>query len=219
MSGVSWRKRRRLGVTAVVLSVFTAACSSSPHATHNGAAQTTTTVATTTTTLPTQPPTTPALTSQSVIAHDQSVIAADYGNCAAFSPSGCSFTTVSTSDGTRGTLLAVLLHQQFGDGTGRAAVFFFHGTIPLIGTPDLPPRTATLHGPGLEYVTDVAGQGVRVTATGEFAVTYVVSSGPNECNACVGNDGTDTYVYGWNGTTMVLISGVPPKPPSVIGEG
>lgn len=202
---------------AAGLALLTAACSSPSGGTHHAPAHTTTTTATS---APSVTSTTTASTAgPTVITHDQSVVAAYYGNCSAFSPSGCQLTTVVTPDGAGGRLYAVLLHQQFGDGTGRAAVFFFRGTVVLTGTPDLPPRTPSGQGPGLGYVTDVSGVGVRADGTGRFAVTYVVTSGPNECNACVGNDGTDTYVYGWNGTTMVLVSGQPPKPPAVIGEG
>lgn len=61
--------------------------------------------------------------------------------------------------------------------------------------------------------------GISVPSPGQFAVTYVVSSGPDMCNARDGDDGTDTFVYRWNGSAMARESGTPPTPPAVIGDG
>jgi hypothetical protein len=136
--------------------------------------------------------------------------------CQAFSANGCFFKEVSTPVGRAGTLYAIELELQYGDGAGRGAVFFFLGTTLLTNASRLQPMTASPIGPGLEYVTDAPG-GIAAPSTGQIAVRFVVSSRPNMCSSCVGNDGTDTYVYGWK-SGLVLVSGSPPAPPGVIGE-
>lgn len=149
-------------------------------------------------------------------AHDEDVAAGYYGGCSSFEPSGqgCRMSVVSTPAGARGTLYAVVLRQQSGDGTGRGAVLFFHGTTLITGTSALAPGKRALHGPGLGWV-----QSVGSPAEGRLSVRYAVSSASGVCTACVGDAGTDTYVYGWNGTSMTVVSGSPPPRPKVIGEG
>jgi hypothetical protein len=150
------------------------------------------------------------------VGDDERVVSAKDKNCAPFSARGCLYSVVDTPTAS-GTLYAVELKLQFGDGTGRGAVFFFLGKRLLSNTPTLPPKTASPLGPGLEYVTDAPG-GLSVLSPGHIAVRFVVSSRPNLCNACIGNDGTDTYVYGWR-DALVLVSGKPPAGSAVIGEG
>jgi hypothetical protein len=132
----------------------------------------------------------------------------------------CQFEVASTTDGRGGTLYGIEVVSQFGDGYGRGAVFFFRGESLLAGTGSLAPATSVQHGAGLDWVLDPGvAPGISVPSPGQFAVTYVVSSGPDMCNACDGDDGTDTFVYRWNGSAMALESGTSPTPPAVIGDG
>jgi hypothetical protein len=148
---------------------------------------------------------------------DEATVSAMVRGCQAFSANGCFFKEVSTPVGRAGTLYAIELEFQYGDGAGRGAVFFFLGTTLLPKASRLQPMTASPVGPGLEYVTDAPG-GIAVPSTGQISVRFVVSSRANMCTSCVGNDGTETYVYGWK-SGLVLVSGSPPAPPAVIGEG
>jgi hypothetical protein len=147
---------------------------------------------------------------------DEAALSALYDGCAGT----CAYETASTPDGAGGSLYAIEVEQQFGDGYGRGAVFFFHGETLLPGTGSLEPGTSVEKGQGLDWVLDPgAGPGISVPSSGHFTVTFVVSSAPNLCNACDGNDGTTTFTYGWNGTDMVVDAGTPPTPPAVIGDG
>jgi hypothetical protein len=150
------------------------------------------------------------------LAADESALSTLYEGCAGT----CAYETASTPDGAGGILYAIEVEQQYGDGYGRGAVFFFHGETLLPGTGALAPGTSVEKGEGLDWVLDPgAGPGISVPSSGHFAVTFVVSSAPNLCNACDGNDGTTTYTYGWNGTALVVDSGTAPTPPAVVGDG
>jgi hypothetical protein len=151
------------------------------------------------------------------LAADEAVVGGKDGNCKAFSAHGCLFEDVATSVGSAGMLYAIELKHQSGDGSGRGAVFFFLNTTLLTNAADLSPKTASPLGSGLQYVTDAPGA-VSISGPGAVSVRYVVSSGPNLCNSCVGNDGTTVYTYGYN-KGLVVTSGAPPAPPAVIGEG
>jgi hypothetical protein len=55
-----------------------------------------------------------------------------------------------------------------------------------------------------------------MTSDGSGGVLYAIllpmqfgDGTPQMCNARIGNDGTDAYVYRWNGTDMTLLSGTP----------
>ena len=150
------------------------------------------------------------------LAKDESVLSSLYDACGGT----CRYETVETTDGAGGTLYAIEVTDQFQDGYGRGAVFFFRGVSLLAGTGGLAPGTSVQHGAGLDWVLDPeAGKGVSVPSSEHFAVTYIVSSAANLCNACDGDAGTDTYTYAWNGSALVLGSGTPPAPPAVIGDG
>ncbi len=135
------------------------------------------------------------------VAHDEAVISAQYGQCRAFFvPNGCPFGSVAqTSDGSGGHLYGVLLTQSTGDACFRGIAYFFDGEKPV--------------GSSQENVVALQSDG-----PGRFAVGYAVSN-PKVDPSCAGNGsaGTDTYVYGWNGSAVVKISGSPPPPPEVIG--
>jgi hypothetical protein len=162
------------------------------------------------------PATTGATANPTAVADNEAALSALYGGCGGT----CRYEVVSTTDGAGGTLYGIEVVQQFGEGYGRGAVFFFHGTSLLAGTGALAPATSVEHGSGLDWVLDPgAGPGISVPSPGRFAVTYVVSSAPGLCNACDGNDGTDTFVYRWDRSALVLQSGTEPTPPAVIGDG
>jgi hypothetical protein len=150
------------------------------------------------------------------LAVDESALSNLYMSCGGT----CQYESVSTPDGAGGTLYAIEVVSQFPDGYGRGAVFFFHGESLLPGTGNLAPNTSVQHGSGLDWVLDPeAAPGISVPSPGHFAVTFIVSSGPNLCNACDGNAGTTTFTYDWNGAAMVVQSGTTPAPPAVIGDG
>ena len=166
-----------------------------------------------TTTTTTSPDAQPAAVA---LAADEAALSTLYNGCAG----ACTYETASTTDGAGGTLYAVEVDQQYGDSYGRGAVFFFHGETLLPGTGALAPGTSVEKGQGLDWVLDPgAGPALSVPSSGRFAVTFVVSSAADMCNACDGNDGTDTFTYGWNGTALVVDSGTVPTPPAVIGDG
>jgi hypothetical protein len=150
------------------------------------------------------------------LAADESSLSHLYAGCGG----SCQFETASTTDGSGGTLYAVEVANQNQDGYGRGAVFFFHGDTLLPGTGNLAPQTTVEQGAGLDWVVGPeAAPAVSAPSAGHFAVTYIVSSGPNMCNACDGDAGTDTYTYDWNGSAMTVASGNAPAPPAVIGDG
>jgi hypothetical protein len=148
---------------------------------------------------------------------DEAAISAQFGNCTVFTgPAGCQSVmyAVSTPDGHGGTLYAIEMNQTMGDGTGRGSVFFYDGITPLTVC-HLPPEVSYC-GPGdLQWVAE---NGVAATGTGQITVQFVVSSHAGECNACIGDAGTDTYVYRENASGgLELASGQLPPPPKVIG--
>jgi hypothetical protein len=203
-------------VAAVVGALVLAGCGSTqpaPSPAQKPAAPTTTAPAASTTTAAASPyARSPAV----AIPADEATLSALYNGCAGT----CAYETASTPDGAGGTLYAIEVEQQFADGYGRGAVFFFHGETVLPGTGALEPGTSVENAQGLDWVLDPgAGPGISVPSSGHFAVTFVVSSAANMCNACDGNDGTTTFTYGWNGTAMVVDSGTPPTPPAVVGDG
>ncbi len=141
-----------------------------------------------------------------VVAHDEAVVSATLGNCAAFrGPNGsCPFgPVVPTSDGS-GNLLYGFSSQTTGDDCFRGIAYFFDGERLLGNTSQLPPNS-------IGGVVAMHAAGPR-----RFAVGYGVS--PSKLTSCAenGSAGTDTYVYGWNGSRMFLVSGTPPAPPKVI---
>lgn len=139
-----------------------------------------------------------------VVAHDEAAVAAMYGNCSAFNPDGCPFGPIVTTPDGSGNLLYAISIQTTGDDCFRHIAYFFDGERLLGNTSQLPP-------------TSIGGV-VAMQAAGprRFAVGYGVS--PSKLTSCAenGSAGKDTYVYGWNGSRMFLVSGTPPVPPEVI---
>jgi hypothetical protein len=72
------------------------------------------------------------------LAADESALSVLYDGCAGT----CAYETASTPDGAGGTLYAIEVEQQYGDGYGRGAIFFFHGETLLAGTGALAPGTS-----------------------------------------------------------------------------
>ena len=140
-----------------------------------------------------------------MVAADEAVVGAANGQCAAFTPDRrCPFATVATSsDGAGGLLYALELSATSGDACLRGVTYFFDGRRLLTDTTRLPPHLA---GGVVALRSDAAGQ---------FTVGYAVSL-PNSSCANNGSAGTDPYVYGWDGSGMVLRSGTAPIPPNVL---
>ncbi|HEX3424591.1 MAG TPA: hypothetical protein VHT30_00565 [Acidimicrobiales bacterium] len=144
-----------------------------------------------------------------VVAADEAAVAAANSQCAAFTPDRrCPFgPVVTSSDGAGGLLYAVALTAISGDACFRGVAYFFDGRRLATDSTRLPPNL-----PG--GVVSLAS-----AAAGQFTVGYGVSL-PNSSCADNGSAGTDPYVYGWNGSTMVLRSGTPPTPPKLlVGAG
>jgi lysophospholipase L1-like esterase len=109
---------------------------------------------------------------------------------------------------------------------------------PVLGNPPMLPGSDTYTAaipdaqvatPGASPggVLDVARNGVSAAGPQRFSIAYEISTpdgtGPDGTPfvsvAGIGNAGTDTYVYAWNGSTMTLVSGTAPSPPVVLGGG
>jgi hypothetical protein len=143
-----------------------------------------------------------------VVAHDEAVISASHEDCKAFEPAGrCPFGVVAmTPNGSGGSLYAFRLTEVTGDDCDRGLVYFFDDERLLVSTSDLAPHSS-------------AGV-VRLSADGpkRFAVGFAVS--PSSLTSCAANGsaGTATYVYGWNGSNMSVVSGgVPSRPKVIVG--
>ena len=186
-----------------------------------------TTAPTTTSTLPSTTTTTiparPTNTAQDA-AEDEFYVAGALDDCVAFTvdhkcPQSL-FQLAETSDGSRGNLYAVTAIQTTGDSCQRESVWFFDGTKPITLAADLPPMDllTNSHAPAGHFFL-VVGK-VRAVGAGELAVPFAVSTAtmPEGVScASVGNAGTDTYVYRWDGTTLAYVSGEPPASPRFLG--
>jgi len=148
------------------------------------------------------PVTTPSPNAQ-VIAHDEAIINRMRSYCGGFEPAskGCPFAVTSTPDGTGGRVYAIALLATAGDSCAGSIVYFFDGERLITDTTALPPSTTPpmvrLSSPG----------------TGRISVVWRVNPAVNTPCYQFGSAGTDTYLYGWNGKTMTLLSGNPPQPP------
>jgi hypothetical protein len=138
-----------------------------------------------------------------VIAHDEAIINQAHFNCTAFEPAGkgCPFSVATTPDGQDGLVYAITLLDNAGDSCAGSIVYFFDSEKLITDTTALPPYTT----PGAEAVTS--------PRVGQFRVVWSVNPSVNAICAQYGTAGTDTYLYGWNGTTMNLLAGTPPTPP------
>jgi hypothetical protein len=141
-----------------------------------------------------------------VVVHDEAVISASHDDCKAFEPTGrCPFgVVVRTPNGSGAWLYAFRLSAVTGDDCDRGLVYFFDKERLLVSTSHLAPHSS-------------AGV-VRLRADGpkRFAVGFAVS--PSSSTSCAenGSAGTTTYVYGWNGSKMSVVSGSLPSRPKVI---
>jgi len=143
-----------------------------------------------------------------VVSHDERVISASHDDCKAFEPTGrCPFgVVVRTPNGSGRWLYAFRLTAVTGDDCDRGLVYFFDEEQLLGSTSHLAPHSS-------------AGV-VRLRADGpkRFAVGFAVS--PSRSTSCAenGSAGTTTYVYGWNGSKVSVVSGsLPPRPKVVVG--
>jgi hypothetical protein len=141
--------------------------------------------------------------SPQVIAHDEAIINRKRSYCAGFEPAskGCPFAVTSTPDGAGGRVYAIALLATAGDSCAGSIVYFFDGERLITDTTALPPSTA----PPMARLSS--------PATGRIGVVWRVNPAVNAPCYQYGSAGTDTYLYGWNGTTMTLLSGNPPPSP------
>jgi hypothetical protein len=141
-----------------------------------------------------------------VVAHDEALISASHDDCKAFEPTGrCPFgVVVRTPNGSGESLYAFRLTAVTGDDCDRGLVYFFDEKRLLVSTSHLAPHSS-------------AGV-VRLRADGpkRFAVGFAVSPSSKANCAENGSAGTTTYVYGWNGSKMSVVSGSLPSLPEVI---
>jgi hypothetical protein len=148
------------------------------------------------------PVTTPPPSMQ-VIAHDEAIINRMQSSCGGFEPAskGCPFAVTSTPDGTGGRVYAIALLATAGDSCAGSIVYFFDGEQLITDTTALPPSTT----PRMARLSS--------PATGRISVVWRVNPAVNTPCYQFASAGTDTYLYGWNGKTMTLLSGNPPQPP------
>jgi hypothetical protein len=139
----------------------------------------------------------------SVIAHDEAIVNQMHSSCTAFEPTGkgCPFLVATTADGHGGLVYAITLLADAGDSCAGSIVYFFDGERLITDTTTLPPHTD----PGADAVTS--------PQVGQFKVVWRVNPSVDAGCDQYGTAGSDTYLYGWNGTTMSLLSGTPPQPP------
>lgn len=138
-----------------------------------------------------------------VIAHDEAIINRMRSYCEAFEPAskGCPFAVTSTPDGTGGRIYAIAMLATAGDSCAGSIVYFFDGERLITDTTTLPPSTT----PPMARLSS--------PSSGRISVVWRVNPAVNAPCYQFGSAGTDTYLYGWNGTTMTLLSGSPPQPP------
>ena len=145
--------------------------------------------------------------SQRVVGHDRAVVSRIMMDCRAFALHGCPFgATAWTANGRGGLLYAIDVRKTAGDSCGLGVVYFFDVERLIATTGRLAPHAA------------VAYLFRAVTAAGprRFAVRYAVNPSGNAFCYQFGSAGTDSYVYGWNGHHLILISGRPPRPPRAL---
>jgi hypothetical protein len=113
----------------------------------------------------------------------------------------CALVFLKVSDGHGRVLIAVdLVYLGPTCYTGIGTTYFFLGTRYLASTMSLAPRTGV-----------APSEPVWVNALGQFGVNYPVSSAFDDVCADRGDLGVDSYIYKWNGTTMVVAFGQEPK--------
>ena len=165
-------------------------------------------------------------TSAAAIATDEAYVTQQLDNCVAWTASNsCQGLFSATQTAVGSTVVYTIFASQTGGGScGRGTVWFFDGTTPVALAANLAPgEVLTVNGVDQNEVTMLAAP-PTTPATGEFSLSYLVSS-PEQPGATytdcadIGDAGTDTYVYQWNGTSIVYQSGNPPTPPDFIGGG
>jgi hypothetical protein len=145
--------------------------------------------------------------SSRAVAHDQGVVSAVMHRCRYFSLSGCFFGRAAVSGDGRGRRLYAIDLAQSAGSCGAGIVWFFDGERLIGRTGRLPPYA------------QASALGVKAAGPRRFKVYYLVNrSGRTDC-AHWGNGGTDPYVYRWNGSRMVLVSGKPPRRPKMLAPG
>ena len=119
----------------------------------------------------------------------------------------CPLVFQQTTDGQGQPLIAVdLLAIGLTACGGFGITYFFRGTTYLTSTNTLQPKAGVWAGSRPLFV---AGQG-------EFGVNYPVSSSSSGPCSDYGDLGVDTFIYKWNGISMVVDYGQKPKAPAVL---
>jgi hypothetical protein len=145
--------------------------------------------------------------SESVIRHDEGVVSGLWRDCMAFYPTGCPFGhAVSTSDGRGGSLYAIDLEKTGGDSCSLGEVYFFDGERLIADTAKLAPHAQVEYG----------SREVSAAGTAKLAVKYAVNPSSHAFCSQYGSAGSDTFVYRYNGRTMIRMSGTPPRSPRVL---
>lgn len=146
-----------------------------------------------------------------VLVRDEAEVAGIFKDCKAFDPSGCPFTVASTSDGSGQRLYAVDLERYAGDSCANGVTYFFHGRMLLTNTALVSPRA------GVALPGTAGGKPVLAAdGTKHFMVRFEVNPSKLALCAAYGSAGSDAYVYGFNGSEMVVLSGKAPRPPHVL---
>ena len=144
-----------------------------------------------------------------VIHYDEEMIDHLRDDCRAFEPAtqGCPFAVAQTPDGQGGVLYAIALRATAGDSCAGSIVYFFDGEALITDTTRLPPG-------GMPAEAQLSSPN-----PGQFSVAWRVNPSANVPCVQFGTSGTDTYVYAWDGSSVILAAGGPPHPPEAFPPG
>jgi hypothetical protein len=152
-----------------------------------------------------------ARAASSAIAQDEATVASMYGDCRAFSLTGCAFFVAQTSDGKGHVLYAIDLERDAGDSCATGVAYFFRGRTLLTSTPKLAPH-AGVATPYAAHHRPI----IKAAGTSQFAVAYEVNRSARAICAEYGAGGSITYVYRWTGSKMLVLAGHPPPAPKAL---
>ena len=144
-----------------------------------------------------------------VTSYDEETINRLHNRCQGFEPSakGCPFTVAQTPDGQNGVLYAIALTATAGDSCAGSIVYFFDGEDLITDTTQLPPGGTP------------AMAGLSSPGPGQFTIAWRVNPTADVPCAQYGTVGTDPYLYSWDGATITLAAGTPPRSPEAFPPG
>jgi hypothetical protein len=145
----------------------------------------------------------------SASSYDEETVNRLHNRCQGFEPAavGCPFAVAHTSDGQGGTLYAIALTATAGDSCAGSVVYFFDGETLITDTTQLPPGGTP------------SEAGITSPDTGKFMIKWRVNPSANVPCYKFGTGGADSYLYAWNGDTVVLVAGKPPRSPLTFPPG